>query len=687
MKRFVMMVWGWIILVLAAGCSTEDLSGQSDKEPEDGLIPVSFCLRQQPVVTLTATETKAEIDADTGVETENVAINNLTVLQFNWDGEGTGDETLCVTARYFRSPEPENGTKDTYSIGLRAERDNQIQYLIFIANAGAAFQNYEGKKLSEFYAETITPDQQTTNEDNVLMIAAVTTALNKQTESGDTPIPVEVNLQRLLARVRFTWEKNLKVTGTTFTPSVLKIGNVPNVLRYADGFLDSATRTDYPAKAPGNFKDYTSIVDGLEDGYTWYIPLNRHAQLGTGKEAYEKDGTHAPDNYCTYVELSGVYTTPNMSDQLVSYRFYPGGNTTNDYTIERNHAYDIHAVIYGVNSFDKRVTKKNFEYSNPANCYVIAPEAGNELSFNPFQSPGTDVAGTGVVYKDRMIEDRFSRIADVKIVWQTAADLIESVTLAQGMVNVVPNADGTSGNALIAAYDDNTPANILWSWHIWVTPYEKVLYRGGTNGRLHEYVGLTWMDRNLGALNTNKGDVGARGIYYQWGRKDPFVTSVAAGGTAASVVDKGTALNIDESVANPTVFFKNQTSKSTWHGGGVLPGLWQSTGNKTVFDPCPSGWRVPGNVGWNYFSWGKNFSWDTTNPSGATLDIGGGLSAWYPQSGRLDNNTMDYNTTCTYLWSSDFESLMPYVFQFTSSASKTEAVSGAWGAAIRCVKQ
>lgn len=686
MKRFVMMVWGWIILVLAVGCSTEGLPGQSDKEPEDGLIPVSFCLRQQPVVTVTATETKAEIDADTGVETENVAINNLTVLQFNWDGEGTGDETLCVTARYFRSPEPENGTKDTYSIGLRAERDNQIQYLIFIANAGAAFQNYEGKKLSEFYAETITPDQQTTNEDNVLMIAAVTTALNKQTESGSKPEPVEVNLQRLLARVRFTWEKNLKVTGTTFTPSVLKIGNVPNVLRYADGFLDSATRTDYPAKAPGNFKDYTSIVDGLEDGYTWYIPLNRHAQLGTGKEAYEKDGTHAPDNYCTYVELSGVYTTPNMSDQLVSYRFYPGGNTTNDYTIERNHAYDIHAVIYGVNSFDKRVTKKNFEYSNPANCYVIAPEAGNELSFNPFQSPGTDVAGTGVVYKDRMIEDRFSRIADVKIVWQTTADLIESVTLAQGMVNVVPNTDGTSGNALIAAYDDNTPANILWSWHIWVTPYEKVLYRGGTNGRLHEYAGLTWMDRNLGALSTIKREV-SDSLYYQWGRKDPFVIPASGGETNASVADKGTALNIDESIENPTVFFKNQTSKNTWHGGESLPGLWQSAGSKTAFDPCPSGWRVPGKAAWETFLWKTNFSWDPSTDLGATRNVDGGeLPAWYPMSERLDMTSMNEDKNYTYIWSASFGT-KPYVFQFNSSTSSTMETSGAWGAAVRCVKE
>ena len=33
------------------------------------------------------------------------------------------------------------------------------------------------------------------------------------------------------------------------------------------------------------------------------------------------------------------------------------------------------------------------------------------------------------------------------------------------------------------------------------------------------------MDRNLGAISATRGDVGAIGLYYQWGRKDPFLGS------------------------------------------------------------------------------------------------------------------------------------------------------------------
>ena len=35
------------------------------------------------------------------------------------------------------------------------------------------------------------------------------------------------------------------------------------------------------------------------------------------------------------------------------------------------------------------------------------------------------------------------------------------------------------------------------------------------------------MDRNLGATSAALGDVGALGLLYQWGRKDPFLGSLS----------------------------------------------------------------------------------------------------------------------------------------------------------------
>ncbi len=85
-----------------------------------------------------------------------------------------------------------------------------------------------------------------------------------------------------------------------------------------------------------------------------------------------------------------------------------------------------------------------------------------------------------------------------------------------------------AGNAVICAMDDS--GNIVWSWHIWVTPdYE--LGQGDFTAMANEKCETAvFMDRNLGALS-NGTDAGytalqnaqaACGLLYQWGRKDPL---------------------------------------------------------------------------------------------------------------------------------------------------------------------
>lgn len=76
------------------------------------------------------------------------------------------------------------------------------------------------------------------------------------------------------------------------------------------------------------------------------------------------------------------------------------------------------------------------------------------------------------------------------------------------------------GNAVIGAYDAND--ELIWSWHVWATDYDPE----GENGSV-ELNGYTMMTRNLGALangNATTSEILASyGLYYQWGRKDPFI--------------------------------------------------------------------------------------------------------------------------------------------------------------------
>lgn len=676
---------GVLFLILVVGCLPEETKDNDISGGEKELVPVVFRLYPEAVQVVENSDNGSSMPRlVTRAEVENDAlINNLTVLQFDWDQGtegGDGSTAMCVTSRYLRAPEPKEGTKDVYSIGLRA-KDKQKQYLIFIANAGSVFQQYEGKTLADFRKETVSLNQKTTSGDNVLMIGAVHVPVTT-TENTD---PHRLTLKRLVARISFSWQAKPTVTNTTFTPSVLQLKNVPKTLVYIDG-VETAS-SDYPEKIAENFRDYTSIVDRIEEGFTWYIPLNRRSGKGSATSVWEKNGENAPDDFCTYIELAGVYRTPNMPDQLATYRFYVGGNQTNDYNVYQNYDYEVKAEITGVNTFDKRVTSQNFSYYKTANSFLIAPEKGQVLSFSPYDAPGTDVNGTGIVYKEQLIEGRYSKVDAVKLIWQTSNNLI-TVSHGQGMISVKPNEAGTSGNALIGAYDE--AGDMLWSWHIWVTDYVDIVFNNLIDplmGTIQTYNNETWMDRNLGALNIQTSAVAE--LMYQWGRKDPFLDNYYT--QVLAPVDALMA-----SIMNPTVFYNVKTG-NTWYGDiGQVEYLWQDN-VKTIFDPCPYGWRIPPKGSWSSFNYGNFSTW--YNDRYSDYKINDTEKAIYRLSGRkrYDTGISELLREEGFLWSSSSGSAKDaYHLYYKSLPTAASSSNGiiipdqlslqAYGFPVRCIK-
>lgn len=679
-----------LALLFSVGCSQEEVGTGR----EEGAVVQNFRLCPEPVQIVASSDKEGESRLSTRAEVENDAlINNLTVLQFDWDQAtegGDGSTAPCVTSRYLRAPEPKDGTENVYSIGLRA-RDKQ-QYLIFIANAGSVFQQYEGKTLADFRKETVSLNQKTTSGDNVLMIGAMHVAVT----TTENEIPHNLTLKRLVARIRFSWQAKPTVTNTTFTPSVLQLKNVPKTLVYIDG-VETAS-SDYPEKTAENFRDYTSIVDRIEDGFIWYIPLNRRSGKGSATSVWEKNGENAPDDFCTYIELAGVYRTPNMPDQLATYRFYVGGKQPDDYNVYQNYDYEVKAEITGVNTFDKRVTSQNFSYYKTANSFLIAPEKGKLLSFSPYDAPGTDVNGTGIVYKEQLVEGRYSKVDAVKLIWQTSDNLI-TVSHGQGMISVKPNETGTSGNALIGAYDE--AGDMLWSWHIWVTPYAGIVNDNETNvlvGTLHTYNNQVWMDRNLGALNTLTTAVPE--LMYQWGRKDPFLKDKMYTADGSSFSFSTNAIPVDpflSSIKAPTTFYTRSNAGSWYGDAGQIEGLWQDN-VKTVFDPCPYGWRVPQNGSWNGFKQNVNFfTWYYDRYSEYT---GAGEKVIYRLGGKIqyDDGSLQPLRTYGNLWSSTRAEGTDNAYSLyheskSASGNLSNGVvdpnrlqSQAFGFSVRCVK-
>lgn len=236
-----------------------------------------------------------------------------------------------------------------------------------------------------------------------------------------------------------------------------------------------------------------------------------------------------------------------------------------------------------------------------------------------------------------------------------------------------------AGSALIALRNEG--GEILWSWHIWVTPGTEpgtVAYTKKDGTAL-----CTMMDRNVGAIGSTQSDgIGAYGFYYQSGRKDPFVhSSIKVTGiqrsSAAGPVDYAL------SVKNPTTFYT--IKDAFWDGDGTWFG--------SLYDPCPQGYIMPnisstGNP-WDssdYFKQAEvTASW--VDGEGCNLQVNNlGDKTWIPATGYLTySGVVTKAGEAFYFWG---RSSKKYGY-FTKSAGGMNKNFPARneGYSVRCVKQ
>ena len=283
-------------------------------------------------------------------------------------------------------------------------------------------------------------------------------------------------------------------------------------------------------------------------------------------------------------------------------------------------------------------------------------------------------------------------VKTVEVLWESfgtdempnVGDLIASVSYKNGYIRFSTPENFRDGNAVIAA--KNSKGTILWSWHIWCAEegwQEQVYYNDAG----------TMMDRNLGATSATPGDVGALGLMYQWGRKDPFMGS-------SSILSNVLALSTGTwNITSGGLTPKADSNPMTFYTILNLPnGSWQST--KTACDPCPLGWRVP--EGGENGVWAKALgtphsvplSYDWTNNginfAGTYSDAG---SVWYPTAGeRINGDGALYNVwICGYYWSCSpyGPSHDAYSMEFGNSGYviPSFSYSRSMGYAVRCLKE
>lgn len=272
----------------------------------------------------------------------------------------------------------------------------------------------------------------------------------------------------------------------------------------------------------------------------------------------------------------------------------------------------------------------NYKY---ANCYIIKSNPEGTVAdpmYDGFCFDGT-VAGNGenglmsIGAQKLYPQNVHLKPKSADVVWETAPRLVTQIELIMGYVRFKVAKDPNDpekfmeGNAVIAVYDENR--NVLWSWHIWITdmPQEVSYTEGETT--------ITLLDRNLGATaatwegsGTSWGNtLETYGLYYQWGRKDPSmgppqwnyspINMITAPYydyssdtyNAAEVVRVAQPV-LKDAVENPMYLIMPTSHTQTYYYNWMyekIDFLWgynSSTGKttKTIYDPCPYGYRVSG---------------------------------------------------------------------------------------------
>jgi uncharacterized protein (TIGR02145 family) len=284
----------------------------------------------------------------------------------------------------------------------------------------------------------------------------------------------------------------------------------------------------------------------------------------------------------------------------------------------------------------KDVVYEDISASGTANCYLVKEEG--DYKFKAVQGNSETSVGT---------------VASVAVLWESfgtsekpsVGDLIDSASYSDGYIRFSTPATFRKGNTVIAAKDAD--GTILWSWHIWCSAE-------GWNEQTY-YNNAVMMDRNLGAASASipasADDVGSAGLLYQWGRKDPFIGvssfTASSDGYLTRAASTGTLSNSSTTITAALAI----QNPMTLYSGALPDDSWAST--KTIYDPCPAGWRVPDggeNGVWAKASSNKDSTQGTYGRNFGKV-LGADETIWYPAAGYVRKSNGELFSASGNYWS------------------------------------
>ena len=273
-----------------------------------------------------------------------------------------------------------------------------------------------------------------------------------------------------------------------------------------------------------------------------------------------------------------------------------------------------------------------------------------------------------------------ANIDGAKIVWADEKDLVTSPSIAHDASNnayldfEVKQADIKSGNAVVAVTKGGT---VVWSWHLWFAPKSALNKIEVTN---HQGVKYNFTEETLGwkpkgevttynaprtvkvkveqtianggvkqvtVINITQNNGGKKeciATLYQFGRKDALPgTNTFYPTNSYSFDNTPGGRSLSYAIQHPENMFINAgitgtyyndwcnaTYYNLWSADNTTTGLNDNTVVKTVYDPCPVGFKMPASNAFTGFTSNGQYKIGTANiNANGTADSQDKFSAAY----------------------------------------------------------
>ncbi len=330
---------------------------------------------------------------------------------------------------------------------------------------------------------------------------------------------------------------------------------------------------------------------------------------------------------------------------------------------------DFYNISYKVN--DPTIQNVELDAEGNSNCYIISYPGTYtfDVSFPgngqlPYE---TTYSALGLPSSGKFFTDDYADYA-VDWLWASGAsfdaaggvDGVVTVGMDENKGELVVKPQGTSelsGNLVVALHKKNS-TEIIWTWHIWFCRPVLQNYNFPNTRPSIPINNENWymFDRNLGAETNELGQVTSYGLYYQLGRHVPFITPTKNGTWPTNTkttyvnsyfgqnwgVGSMTLANVYSMpmTMNAGITIGTTSSANIYSYAWVTSDAPATDNSKTIFDPCPLGYKLPITREWDSF---KNCEWEAASPAAICSGVFG-YGALYSATPYTNHSSLDTNT-------------------------------------------